>query len=482
MFTYPVNLLLSDRKCLIVGGGKVASRKLERLINSGAQVTVIAPNACSTITEAANAGKISLLKEEFNPDDLNGVHLVFAATADRGVNRQIIQAAENLGIICCAVDENWRNGNFITPASVTRGDITLAVSSQGTSCRKSKLIKDNLARHIACIENAELTVIGTDHEHLPLSEREPLHLVNDRFEKAGAMISQIWGIQGFALLNTCNRVELIAAAHLEPGMMDMLKLMLGLDKLNQDQYYTKTGLEAFSHLCLTVAGLKSQTPGEKHIAGQFKRAFELAEQREWAGALIQSLHDNVLRVSRLIRTATAPLLHGIEIEELAVEYAKSINQHLSEMDCAVLGTGETGSGLVHLLNRHKINATCFYRSNYPNHLTDGGYPKPLTELNKHISDFDVIFCAMSGSEPYLTEEFEPLLKDGVHLIDLGIPRNVSLESDRVQLCNLDDLKHWHRRENCDFEKVIATALKVVEEQREVYERFRKSYIDGRQGQ
>jgi len=264
--------------------------------------------------------------------------------------------------------------------------------------------------------------------------------------------------------------------------LDMLKLILGLNTLKEEQYYIKRGFEAFSHLCQTVAGLKSQTPGEKHIAGQFKKAFELAEQREWAGALIQSLHDNVLRVSRLVRTATSPLLHGIDIEELAVDYAESLNRPLSEQKCAVLGTGETGTGLVHLLKQHNVKATCFYRSNIPDQLADCVEVKPLTELKEFIHDFDLIYCALGANEPYLTEEFEPLLKSGAYIIDLGIPRNVSLESERIHICNMEDLKHWHRRANCDLKQVIATAAKVIEEQREVYERFRKSYIDGRQKQ
>ena len=482
MFTYPVNLILDRRKCLIVGGGKVASRKLGRLMESGALITVITPKASQTIESAAETGKICLIKKEFRPEDLIGFYLVFAATADSELNRQIIQTAGQQGIICCAVDENWSDGSFITPASMTSGDITLAISSQGTACRKSRLIKDNLARHITCIENAELTVIGTDHEHLPLSDREPLHLVDERLEKAGAMISQIWGIQGFVLLNTCNRVELIAAAHTDDGVIDMLKMVLGLNSLKENQYYIKSGFEAFSHLCLTVAGLKSQTPGEKHIAGQFKKAFELAEQREWAGALIQSLHDNVLRVSRLIRNATSPLLHGIDIEELAVDYAKSLPPSFSELKCAVLGTGETGTGLVRLLKQHNVKATCFYRSNIPDQVADSADFKSLTELKEYIHNFDLIYCALGGNEPYLTEKFKPLLKSGAYIIDLGIPRNVSLESERIHICNMEDLKHWHRRANCDLEQVIATAEKVIEEQREVYERFRKSYIDGRQGQ
>jgi len=482
MNTYPVNLLLQEKRCLIVGGSRVATRKLERLLISEAAVTVIARRASARIREAAETGEIILIERDFEETDLDGFFLVFAATNDRALNRKIIDASKKRAVICCAADENWRDSSFITPATVSCGDIVIAVSSQGTSCRKTRLIKENLARHISSIENAQLTVIGTDHNCLSLAQREPLHLLGERLERAGEMIRQIWGIHGFALLNTCNRVELITAAHLDDATLKLLKIILGFDKLNDDDFYIKTGHAAFRHLCLTVAGLHSQTPGEKHIAGQFKKACELAEKRGWAGSLLRSLHDHVLQISRLIRTAIAPHLHGIDIEELALEFVKSRHPDLKKLHCAVLGSGETGTRLTALLVNEKLEVCWFYRSEKPSLSQESIKIYPLEKVKKILPEIDIIFTALGGDEAFITAEFAPYLKAGVEIIDLGTPRNVAAVSNAGSISNMDDLKHWHRRKNCDMAKVMKIADETIREQQEVYERFRKSYIDGRKGQ
>jgi glutamyl-tRNA reductase len=358
----------------------------------------------------------------------------------------------------------------------------IAVSSQGTSCRKTRLIKENLARHITSIENAELTVIGTDHNCLSLTEREPLHLAGKSLEHAGEMIRQIWGIHGFALLNTCNRVELITAAHLDDATLKMLKMILGFDKLNENDFYIKTGHAAFRHLCLTVAGLYSQTPGEKHIAGQFKKACELAEKRGWAGSLMHSLHDHVLQISRMVRNAVAPYLHGIDIEDLALEFVKSRHSNLTKLRCAVLGSGETGTQLTALLANEKLETCWFYRSEKPSCFEDNIRVYPLEKVKEILPDIDIIFTALGGEEAFITAEFAPCLKAGVEIIDLGTPRNVEAVSTAGSISNMDDLKHWHRRKNCDMPKVMKIADETIRKQQDVYERFRKSYIDGRKGQ
>jgi glutamyl-tRNA reductase len=481
MNTYPVNLLLQAKRCLIVGGGRVATRKLERLLISEAAVTVIARRVSTRIREAAETGKIIFIERDFREADLDGFFLAFAATDDRALNRKIIDATAKRAIICCSTDENWRDSSFITPATVSCGDIVIAVSSQGTSCRKTRLIKENLARHITSIENAELTVIGTNHNCLSLAQREPLHLVGERLERAGEMIRQIWGIHGFALLNTCNRVELITAAHLDDATLKMLKMILGFDKLNENDFYIKTDHAAFQHLCLTVAGLYSQTPGEKHIAGQFKRACELAEKRGWAGSLVHSLHDHVLQISRMIRNAVAPHLHGIDIEDLALEFIKSRHPELTKLRCAVLGSGETGTQLTQLLTKEKLEVCWFYRNKKPSLGQDNVTVHALEKLKDILPDIDIIFTALGGEEAFITSEFAPHLKAGVEIIDLGTPRNVAAVSTAGSITNMDDLKHWHRRENCDMPKVMKIADKTIREQQEIYERFRKSYIDGRKG-
>ena len=108
MKTYPANLLLENRKCLVVGGGKVAARKLDRLVESGADVKVVAAKASNKIKDLAEFEKLELLERNFEENDLENIFLAFAATDDRELNSKIFALAEKRGILCCVVDRNWK--------------------------------------------------------------------------------------------------------------------------------------------------------------------------------------------------------------------------------------------------------------------------------------------------------------------------------------------------------------------------------------
>ncbi|MBU8901543.1 MAG: NAD(P)-dependent oxidoreductase, partial [Victivallales bacterium] len=113
MNTYPINLLLKDKHCLIVGGGKVAVRKLTALLNSGALVSVVDPNPSNKMKLSAENGTITLYEREFTESDLDSMFLVYLATNDRALNRSIIELAEPRDILICSVDANWSKGSFI---------------------------------------------------------------------------------------------------------------------------------------------------------------------------------------------------------------------------------------------------------------------------------------------------------------------------------------------------------------------------------
>ena len=141
---FPVSLLLSRKPCLIVGGGKVAERKLKKLLASGAKVTVVCPEPSQYIQEKADNCMINLFKREYIKNDSKGFFLVFTATDSSEVNKQIIKECNKKGILCCAVDRNWRKGSFVTPASFTKGNFTVSISSNGEKCRESKELKNKI--------------------------------------------------------------------------------------------------------------------------------------------------------------------------------------------------------------------------------------------------------------------------------------------------------------------------------------------------
>ena len=141
---YPVSLKVSDKKCVVVGGGKVAERKTKFLLEKGASVTVISPQITSPLDKLRRDGKISHLPAVYFSSPLKDAFLVIAATDDRTVNSRVAKDARRLGILVNVIDSPAES-SFILPATLTRGDLTIAVSSSGKSPALARKIKEDLA-------------------------------------------------------------------------------------------------------------------------------------------------------------------------------------------------------------------------------------------------------------------------------------------------------------------------------------------------
>ena len=140
MQNLPIFTRLSGRKCLVVGGGVVAARRIEQLIRAGARVTVVAPECTESVQALAAAGKITLVPEKFGDTPLDDFWLVVAATNDLAVNHEVAQAAEAARRFCNVVDEP-ELCSFIMPTIIDRDPITIAISSAGRSPVLARWIK-----------------------------------------------------------------------------------------------------------------------------------------------------------------------------------------------------------------------------------------------------------------------------------------------------------------------------------------------------
>ena len=287
------------------------------------------------------------------------------------------------------------------------------------------MIKENLARHIDSIENSGLLVIGSDHNLMNMKQREQIQITGDELEKTGDMIRNLWGIQEFMLLNTCNRTELIAAASHSESLVEILKMILKLNKFSADKYYVKTGYEAFRHLCLAASGLLSQTPGENHISAQFKQSFAQAEKYDWAGTLLDSLKNSVLYVSREIRSESKSIFKGVEIEELVCQILKEKFSDVSGKKIIIAGTGLAGRAAKDILSKERCCIDWLYHSRKPENSDENVSLGTLSELS--LVNADVVISALSSAEPFFSVDMADDFKSGAEIIDLGMPRNVSPE-------------------------------------------------------
>ena len=144
----PILVDLRERRCLVVGGGDVAARKVEQLLTAGARVTVVAPRVNARIDElAAQRPAVRVERRPYAPSDLDGVALAFAATDDPALQQEIATQAGAAGVWLNAVDEPERC-SFVMPAILDRDPLVVAVSTGGASPALARRIRDDVGERL----------------------------------------------------------------------------------------------------------------------------------------------------------------------------------------------------------------------------------------------------------------------------------------------------------------------------------------------
>jgi precorrin-2 dehydrogenase / sirohydrochlorin ferrochelatase len=140
---YPINLNLNGKKVVVIGGGKVAQRKIVGLMETKADITVVSPELTHQLNEYAQAGKITWKKKDFFASDIQDAFLIIAATNQSEINLSVQKAAEPYQLI--SLVDHPAESNFILPSVVKRGRLSIAVSTSGASPTLAKQIKQEIA-------------------------------------------------------------------------------------------------------------------------------------------------------------------------------------------------------------------------------------------------------------------------------------------------------------------------------------------------
>jgi precorrin-2 dehydrogenase/sirohydrochlorin ferrochelatase len=157
---YPVSLDLTDKRCVIIGGGAVAQRKAERLIECGAQVTIVSRTLTPLLEDRKKANTIEHIDTDYKKQALHGAFMVIGATDRDDVNAQVSQDALSLGMLVNIVDDPDRC-NFILPSLVQQGDLSIAVSTGGKSPALARKIKEDLQQLYGPEYESLLTIMGS---------------------------------------------------------------------------------------------------------------------------------------------------------------------------------------------------------------------------------------------------------------------------------------------------------------------------------
>lgn len=182
---FPMFVKLADRQVLVVGGGAVGEAKIRGLLDTGAQIRVVALQANQAVHDWADGGIIALEERAFGPADLDGAFLVVAATSSPEVNELIFGEAQSRGILCNVVDVP-ELCDFFYPAVVRRGDLQIAISTAGQSPLLAQRIRKRLeqqfgpeyAEWLAHLGELRREVLSSD---LPMDrKRELLRLLTSQ--------------------------------------------------------------------------------------------------------------------------------------------------------------------------------------------------------------------------------------------------------------------------------------------------------------
>ena len=140
---YPVFLDLKNKKCVVIGGGSVAERKAVTLLSCKADICVISPEITSRLRELAKKKRLRYIKKRYEDKDIRDAFLVVAATNNREANKAVFAAAKKYKCLLNIVDKP-DDSNFIVPSLISRGDLTIAVSTGGKSPALAKQIRKEL--------------------------------------------------------------------------------------------------------------------------------------------------------------------------------------------------------------------------------------------------------------------------------------------------------------------------------------------------
>jgi precorrin-2 dehydrogenase/sirohydrochlorin ferrochelatase len=192
MSYYPIFLEMKERRCLVIGGGVVAQRKVAALLQAGARATVIAPALTADLAEWSEQKRIHAVSRAYRNGDLAGYKIVFVATDDREVNAAIYAEGKSRGVWVNAADDPARC-DFILPSVLRRGPLTIAVSSGATSPGLARMVREELESYFDCDYEVVAEVAAEAREELQVRGIAPDY---EKWRQALANLKQWAGRDG----------------------------------------------------------------------------------------------------------------------------------------------------------------------------------------------------------------------------------------------------------------------------------------------
>src|SRR5579859_2330272 len=191
-----------------------------------------------------------------------------------------------------------------------------------------------------------LVLVGLNHRTAPVDVRERLSIPNTDLPRVLGAIKNVPGVEGAAIVSTCNRVECLISAPNEDIIDAAVAWMTDVGSTTRTELekhlYILRHEDVIKHLFRVASGLDSMVIGEPQIGGQVRSAFIAAQQAASLDGLLERLFEETMRVAKRVRTDTGIGEHAVSIPYAAVELARKIFGNLKDLHALLLGAGEMG--------------------------------------------------------------------------------------------------------------------------------------------
>ena len=297
--------------------------------------------------------------------------------------------------------------------------------------------------------------LGLNHQTAPIALRETVAVDAVQLPEALKTLQALNGVHEAAILSTCNRTEIYA--HIDTGaeaqLLQWLSQQHGLSADSLQTYcYQHHDALAVKHLFRVAAGLDSLILGEPQILGQVKMAWQAARDAQSVSGMLDRLFQQTFSVAKRVRTDTRIGAHPVSVAFAAVRMAQRLFTEMDRAAVMLIGAGDT----IELAARHLTDAKV-KRLLIANRTLEhaqvlasqhGGVALPLHDIDRHLSEADIIISATASREPVLNKQMIlTALKARKHkpmfLLDLAVPRDIAAdvaELPDVYLYTVDDLE------------------------------------------
>jgi glutamyl-tRNA reductase len=324
-----------------------------------------------------------------------------------------------------------------------------------------------------------LLLLGLNHATAPLQVREKCAFTPARRDEALRAFKQQFPQAEFAILSTCNRVELYTSrpVHAHPRAEELVDFLCAFHGLDPQQLrphlYQKLHRDVAQHLFSVAASLDSMVVGETQILGQVREAYDAATLAGSLGTLLHPLFQRAIAAARETHAETAITEGRRSIASIAVDYARRIFDHFRDKTILSIGAGKMstlvlqhlsalGIGTLVVLNRDLSKAqelaTRF-----------GGTAAPLSDLLGQLGHADIVVSGTASPEPIITRPmFEEVMRlrryRPAFLIDIALPRDIDPavgQIDNVYLYNIDDLQSVVAATSSTRQAAVDDARKIL---------------------